>query len=103
MKARYSEAVTVLSAFSQKLPETSSRPRYRKQSAASSPPAPSSSVSTFNTSSGGFGSCCKDGRHSTIVHIVQPRRHAVGRTTKPRQNLRPTAYTFRVRASQSDV
>lgn len=39
--------------------------KYRRQSAASSPPTPSSSASTFSTSSGRFGSCCSDGKHST--------------------------------------
>ena len=38
--------------------------RYRSASAASSPPTPSSSASTFSTSSGRFGSCCIAGRVS---------------------------------------
>src|SRR5881409_323049 len=38
--------------------------RLRRASAASSPPTPSSSASTFSTSSGRFGSCCSDGKHS---------------------------------------
>jgi len=35
--------------------------RYRSASAASSPPMPSSSASTFKRSSGRFGSCCSAG------------------------------------------
>ena len=38
--------------------------RYRSASAASSPPTPSSSASTFSTSSGRFGSCCIAGKVS---------------------------------------
>ncbi len=38
--------------------------RYRSASAASSPPTPSSSASTFSTSSGRFGSCCMAGKVS---------------------------------------
>src|SRR5687767_5713555 len=38
--------------------------KYLSASAASSPPIPSSSASTFNTSSGLFGSCCKAGNVS---------------------------------------
>ena len=44
--------------------------RYRRQSAASSPPTPSSSASTFRTSSGRFGSCCSVGS----VSISRPHR-----------------------------
>ena len=43
---------------------------YRRASAASSPPTPSSSASTFNTSSGRFGSCCNIGN----VSINRPHR-----------------------------
>jgi len=39
--------------------------RYLSASAASSPPMPSSSASTFKTSSGRFGSCCNAGNVST--------------------------------------
>jgi hypothetical protein len=39
--------------------------RYLRQSAGSSPPTPSSSTSTLSTSSGRFGSCWREGRHST--------------------------------------
>lgn len=39
--------------------------RYRSASAASSPPTPSSSASTFSTSSGRFGSCWRLGSVST--------------------------------------
>ena len=39
--------------------------RYRSASTVSSPPTPSSSASTFNTSSGRCGSCCNAGRHSS--------------------------------------
>jgi hypothetical protein len=41
--------------------------RYRNQSAASSPPMPSSSTSTLSTSSGRFGSCCSEGRHASAI------------------------------------
>ena len=44
--------------------------RYRSASAASSPPAPCSSQSTFSTSSGLFGSCCKSG---SVVHSLPHR------------------------------
>ncbi len=42
---------------------------YRNASAVSSPPKPSSSQSTFSTSSGRLGSCCRFGRPQ---HIVMP-------------------------------